>query len=372
MRRNYMDKKIDIIIPVYKAHDVLGRALDSLKYQTSADKLQVTLVNDCCPEGDYADFVEQYSSFFAIQELYMKENSGPGYSRQYGVDNTTCEYFFFLDADDMLMNPFGIQMLLETMDDYPGVAMVFAPVCEQNQDGGMVYNDCDMTWAFGRIFRRSFMSQRNIRFITSRSNEDVLYLLLLRLILVDVPNSVRLLQQPIYAKMYNPTSICNVNNQEFEHDYNLVGYVNSTILACLLGRYYHCNSKEIEDIAFNGLLLLWMSYNQVLAKCPDLERQSWENMKKYYNCLRDIINYDPQDKTVNLKVVSFLKDYYAESDNRRTPYAMTIGLEDFYSKLIGEEYDPKTLIEMYGDAPENQYKLQDELLLQEIRRGMNE
>lgn len=366
-----MDKKIDIIIPVYKAHHVLGRALDSLKYQTNANKMQVTLVNDCCPEGDYQDFIDLYSPFFAIQELTMTKNSGPGYSRQYGVDNTTCEYFFFLDADDILMNPFGIQMLLETMDDYPGVVMVFAPVCEQNQEGGMVYNDCDMTWVFGRIFRRSFMTQRNIRFITSRSNEDVLYLLLLRLILADIPNSVRLLQQPIYAKMYDPCSICNINSQSFEYDYNFVGYVNSTILACLLGRYYHCNQREIEDVAFNGFLLIWMSYNQILSKRPDLLEQSWENIKKYYNCLKDIFTYDSTDEKTSLRVVNFLKEYYAEADNRRTPYTMTVGLEDFYTKVVTDTYDPQALIAMYGNDTDNQYKLQDELLLQEIMEGMN-
>lgn len=362
-----MDKKIDIIIPVYKAHDVLGRALDSVKYQTIVDKIQVTLVNDHCPEGSYDTFIQEYKDFFDIREIVMGRNVGPGYCRQHGVDNTDNEYFFFLDADDMIMNPFGMQLLLGTMEDYPSAAMSFAPVCEENKTGGMVYVECDTSWVFGRLFRRSFIQESNIRFITSRSNEDVLYLLLVRFALAGIPNCVRLLQQPIYAKRFSVSSISGKNDQAFEHDYNFIGYVNSVILASLMGIKNNCLKEEIESVVFNCFLYIWMTYNMAIINRPELEKQNWEHVKKYYYYLHDYINYIPNDMQTSLKITNFLKDYYMDASDRQTPYSMKVELDTFCSKLAEEEYDPATIYEIYGNDVQNEYKVREEQLFQTLR-----
>ena len=57
-------KLIDVIIPVYKAHSTLMRTLSSIACQSIVDNLRVTLVNDCCPEGDYQYFVDKFSDSF--------------------------------------------------------------------------------------------------------------------------------------------------------------------------------------------------------------------------------------------------------------------------------------------------------------------
>lgn len=55
------NNKIDVIIPAYKAHGTLLRTLSSIAEQTILKDVDVTIVNDCCPEGDYGEFIKMFS-----------------------------------------------------------------------------------------------------------------------------------------------------------------------------------------------------------------------------------------------------------------------------------------------------------------------
>lgn len=94
--------KINVIIPAYKAHDTILRCLSSIACQTIIDDVSVVIVNDCCPEGDYSEAVQAFSPIMDVREIKMQENGGPGLARQYGIDNTDCEFITFVDADDCL------------------------------------------------------------------------------------------------------------------------------------------------------------------------------------------------------------------------------------------------------------------------------
>ena len=53
-------------------------------------------------------------------ERTLKENKGPGFARQTGIDNTKCLYFTCIDADDTFAGPYSLQILLKRMEDYFG------------------------------------------------------------------------------------------------------------------------------------------------------------------------------------------------------------------------------------------------------------
>ena len=60
------NNKIDVIIPAYKAQKTIMRTLSSIAEQTIIDDIEVTIVNDCCPNGDYKKFVQMFSPFFNL------------------------------------------------------------------------------------------------------------------------------------------------------------------------------------------------------------------------------------------------------------------------------------------------------------------
>ncbi|MBR2706836.1 MAG: hypothetical protein IKE74_06275 [Mogibacterium sp.] len=55
-----MNDRIDVIVPAHRAHKTLERTLESLAVQSIAGDLNVTVIDDECPEGDYCDAAEPF------------------------------------------------------------------------------------------------------------------------------------------------------------------------------------------------------------------------------------------------------------------------------------------------------------------------
>ena len=88
--------KYSFIIPVYNRPDEVDELLDSLTRQTLRD-FEVVVVEDGsaipCKE-----VVDKYADFLTIH-YYNKANSGPGQTRNYGVERANGEYMLILDSD---------------------------------------------------------------------------------------------------------------------------------------------------------------------------------------------------------------------------------------------------------------------------------
>ena len=70
-------KKIDVVIPAYKAHGTLPRALGSIITQSIVNDLKVVVVNDA-DDKDYSDIVSRFAPFVDIEEIRLDVNGGPG------------------------------------------------------------------------------------------------------------------------------------------------------------------------------------------------------------------------------------------------------------------------------------------------------
>ena len=91
--------KYSFIIPVYNRPDEVDELLDSLTRQTFRD-FEVVVVED----GSVVpckDIVDKYADRLSIH-YYNKPNSGPGQTRNYGVDRASGEYMLILDSDCIL------------------------------------------------------------------------------------------------------------------------------------------------------------------------------------------------------------------------------------------------------------------------------
>ena len=91
--------KYSFIIPVYNRPDEVDELLDSLTRQTLRD-FEVVVVEDGsaipCRE-----VVSKYAGRLTVH-YYNKENSGPGQTRNYGVERANGEYMLILDSDCIL------------------------------------------------------------------------------------------------------------------------------------------------------------------------------------------------------------------------------------------------------------------------------
>ena len=91
--------KYSFIIPVYNRPDEVDELLDSLTRQTIRD-FEVVVVEDGS-SVPCKDVVDKYADRLTIH-YYNKANSGPGQTRNYGVERANGEYMLILDSDCIL------------------------------------------------------------------------------------------------------------------------------------------------------------------------------------------------------------------------------------------------------------------------------
>lgn len=85
------------IIPVYNRPDEVDELLDSLTKQTYKQDFEIVIVEDGSKEDSRA-VVSKYEDKLQVS-YYYKSNSGPGASRNYGMERAKGDYFIILDSD---------------------------------------------------------------------------------------------------------------------------------------------------------------------------------------------------------------------------------------------------------------------------------
>lgn len=92
--------KLSIIVPIYNAEKTLKRCLDSCLNQ-EIKNYEVVCINDGSDDGSQEiieEFTRRYPRIF--KAVHSKINGGIGIARNLGLENSTGEYFTFIDSDD--------------------------------------------------------------------------------------------------------------------------------------------------------------------------------------------------------------------------------------------------------------------------------
>ncbi|MDK7675161.1 glycosyltransferase [Weeksella virosa] len=104
-----------IIIAVYERPIELIELLQSLSKQTYKN-FEVLVVDDGS-KNPLEYITNDFSTLLTIRYLY-KENSGPGLSRNYGMQQAKGEYFIFLDSDTIVPKDYLSTVNQELNEDY--------------------------------------------------------------------------------------------------------------------------------------------------------------------------------------------------------------------------------------------------------------
>ena len=97
---NLVSINYSIIIPVYNRPQELKELLDSLVAQNFATIFEVIVVEDGSANTS-KKVVNSYSDKLNVH-YFVKDNSGPGLSRNFGMQKATGDYFIILDSDCIL------------------------------------------------------------------------------------------------------------------------------------------------------------------------------------------------------------------------------------------------------------------------------
>ncbi|WP_279179675.1 glycosyltransferase family 2 protein [Parabacteroides johnsonii] len=112
---------LSIIIPVYNVEKYLRASLDSIFIQDTAD-CEVLLINDGSKDGSLS-ILREYERKYQNVRVIDKVNEGVSTTRNRGIDECRGEYFYFMDADDILHPQLLSLLRKEILEKYPDIVV---------------------------------------------------------------------------------------------------------------------------------------------------------------------------------------------------------------------------------------------------------
>lgn len=103
-----MELKFSIIIPVYNRPQEIEELLASLTKQTYSKSFEVIVVEDGS-ENSSKNIIENYSDKLTLK-YFVKENSGAGASRNFGMQQAKGNYFIIFDSDCIIPENYLVEV----------------------------------------------------------------------------------------------------------------------------------------------------------------------------------------------------------------------------------------------------------------------
>ena len=91
---------ISVVVPVYNAEKYIRRCVNSIQNQTYHN-LEIILVDDGSPDKS-GQICDQLSKEDDRIRVVHKQNAGPGFARNVGIELMTGRYVTFIDSDDWI------------------------------------------------------------------------------------------------------------------------------------------------------------------------------------------------------------------------------------------------------------------------------
>lgn len=179
------DVTFSIIVCAYNVEDYIERAIESINNQNFID-YEIIIVNDGSTDNTYAKIKKIKLKNNRIKIINNRKNIGLGASRNIAVDKAKGKYVLYLDSDDTIYNEDTLNKVNNIIENeapdliYMGVQYIggsnkqYIPNAENSTREARIA--CDMHFAVSsKCFKRQFLLNKNISFLTDTYYEDMLY-----------------------------------------------------------------------------------------------------------------------------------------------------------------------------------------------------
>ena len=214
---------ISVIVPVYNVEKTLDRCINSILNQTFKD-FEIILVNDGSTDGS-GRLCDEYAKRYNNIKVIHKENEGLGPTRNRGIIEAQGEYIYHCDSDDWIKEDLlekAYNRIEETGADFVifgyeifteknGEILPFKNVCledkllvEKNQIQkefvDQYFTSFVMMSACNRLYRKSFIIEKELFFPSLRRSQDMAY----SFSLFDKAQKVAIIDKSFYCYIIQP------------------------------------------------------------------------------------------------------------------------------------------------------------------------
>lgn len=202
---------LDILIPQYKeTDDILRPLLDSIKLQQNVDFNSIKVI--ICNDGSDVYLTEDFLNSYPFRVEYYKEShKGVSATRNSCLDHSTADYVMFCDADDMFCNMCGLWIVFQQMEiGFDTLVSTFIEETKVFETGQPIYinREVDSTFVHGKIHRRQYLIDKNIRFNPNLTIHEDSYFNILAQNCVDDPEQAKFCPTPFYLWKWRDDSVC--------------------------------------------------------------------------------------------------------------------------------------------------------------------
>jgi len=152
------DSLVSIIVPAYNVAEYLNECVDSILAQTYKD-IEVILVDDGSTEDNTPRICDDYAVKDKRVKVVHKVNGGSTKARESGVEVSTGEQIFFVDADDSI-EPDSVESLLSLMTDDVDIVAAEGDVNKKMTpvEWGTYFLSWHSIHLWGKLYRRSVVA----------------------------------------------------------------------------------------------------------------------------------------------------------------------------------------------------------------------
>ena len=223
--------KLQILVPQYEeTDDVIKPLLDSIALQQQVDFSEVGVI--ICNDGSDVHLSEDFLNSYPFEVQYhLCEHKGVSATRNACLDRATADYVMFCDADDMFCNICGMWVLFREMNTEGFDSLVSCFVEEtrmpDTKEPIFVNHDMDSTFVHGKVHRRQYLIDHNIRFNDALTiHEDSYFNILAQ----NCSQNVKYCQTPFYLWKWRGDSVCRHDPKYILKTYNNMLDSNSALI----------------------------------------------------------------------------------------------------------------------------------------------
>lgn len=298
--------KLQFLIPQYKeTEEVIKPLLDSIAIQQNINMNDIgaVIVNDGTDVILSKEFLDSYP--FEIRYI-INDHKGVSATRNACLDASTADYVMFCDADDMFFNACGLYILFREIDNGGFDSLVSAFVEEiRDQNGAVQYinHDMDTTFVHGKVHRRQYLIDNNIRWNDKLTiHEDSYFNCLCQKLSTNVKYS----QTAFYLWKWRDDSVCRHDPKYILKTYNCMLDSNTALVNEFIKR------GKTQDAQFYAVSMIYDAYftmnkDEWISQSNKEYRNATEKrFAKYYKDFKQL--YDGIDNSDKAQIIMSIKN----------------------------------------------------------------
>lgn len=229
--------KLQILIPHYHENaEIIEPLLDSLAIQQQVDfsEIGVIIAYDGADAYSLPEKEWRRKYPFEIKHIRAKKG-GVSATRNAALDASDANYVMFCDADDMFCHACGLYIIFNEIKQ--GFDTLVSAFVEQTKtpegEFTFVNHDMDSTFVHGKVHRREYLIEKNIRFNPALTiHEDSYFNILAQ----NLTENAKYCPTPFYLWKWRDDSVCRHDKEYILKTYNNMLDSNDALVAQFIER----------------------------------------------------------------------------------------------------------------------------------------